>query len=156
MPNSEQPIIVIAGPTASGKSDLGIEIALRFNGEIINSDSVQIYHGLYVATAKVPPAEQRGVPHHLIDIVDPTENFLAGDFARFAEPKIREIEERNRMVLLVGGTGFYLRALLGGLFNGPPTETGIRQRIRQILDKKGPVHLHKLLQRLDPVSARET
>src|SRR5437868_4078439 len=118
MADPDRPIIVIAGPTASGKSDLGIELALRFNGEIINSDSVQVYRRLYIATAKVPPNEQRGVPHHLIDIVEPTDNFTAGDFSRLASAKIAEIESRGKMALLVGGTGFYLRALFGGLFEG--------------------------------------
>src|SRR5579862_9901690 len=100
MPNHLKPIIVIAGPTASGKSDLGIALALRFNGEIINSDSVQVYKGLYVATAKVPTGEQEGIPHHLIDVAEPTQNFTAGDFARMAGQKIEEIENRNHLALL--------------------------------------------------------
>jgi len=153
MANSKRPIIVIAGPTASGKSDLGIELALRFNGEIINSDSVQVYCRLYIATAKVPPNEQRGIPHHLIDIVEPTENFTAGDFSRLASEKIAEIESRGKLVLLVGGTGFYLRALFGGLFEGTPTDPLLRQRVHRILQRKGPVHLHKMLSRVDPTAA---
>ena len=153
MTNPKHPIIVIAGPTASGKSDLGIELALRFDGEIINSDSVQVYRRLYIATAKVPPSEQRGIPHHLIDIVEPTENFTAGDFSRLAAEKIAEIESRGRMVFLVGGTGFYLRALFGGLFEGIPTDPKLRQRVHRILQRKGAPYLHRMLQRVDPVAA---
>jgi tRNA dimethylallyltransferase len=105
-------IIAIVGPTASGKSALGIELALRIDAEIINCDSVQVYQDIEVATAKVPIAERRGVPHHLIDFVSPGVNFTAADWARAALGKIAEIEARRRQVLLVGGTGFYLRALL--------------------------------------------
>jgi len=153
MPNQGPPIVVIAGPTASGKSDLGIELALRFNGEIINSDSVQVYRGLYVATAKVPANEQRGVPHHLIDIVDPVQNFTAGDFANLAGQKILEIESRGHLAFLVGGTGFYLKALTGSLFEGTPTDPTFRTRIRKILDRRGAGHLHKMLQRVDAKTA---
>ncbi|HZS44785.1 MAG TPA: tRNA (adenosine(37)-N6)-dimethylallyltransferase MiaA [Blastocatellia bacterium] len=153
MPTTGPPIIVIAGPTASGKSDLGIELSLRFNGEIINSDSVQVYKGLYVATAKVPVAEQRGISHHLIDVVDPVQNFTAGDFARLAGQKIEEIESRNHLAFLVGGTGFYLKALLGGLFEGAPTDQSFRSRVRKILDRRGAAHLHKMLRRVDPQTA---
>jgi tRNA dimethylallyltransferase len=153
MREHERPIIVIAGPTASGKSDLGIELALRFNGEIINSDSVQVYRLLYIATAKVPLNERRGIPHHLIDIVEPTENFTAGDFSRLAAEKIVEIESRGKMAFLVGGTGFYLRALFGGLFEGSPTDPRLRQSVHRLLQRKGAAHLHKLLSRIDPVAA---
>src|SRR5258708_29450078 len=104
-------IPAIVGPTASGKSELGIRLALALGGEIVNLDSVQVYRGIYVATAKVAPTERQGVAHHLIDIADPTENFTAGDYARTAAATIGEIESRGRKPLLVGGTGFYLRAL---------------------------------------------
>lgn len=146
-------IPVIVGPTASGKSDLGIALALELNGEIINLDSVQVYRGLYVATAKVPPDERKGVPHHLIDIAEPTENFTAGEYARRAAEVIRAIESRGRVAILVGGTGFYLRALVNPLFESPTTDLRFRTRLKTILEKRGPEHLHKMLTRLDPAVA---
>ena len=147
-----RPIIAVAGPTASGKSDLGIELALRFGGEIINCDSVQVYQGIEIATAKVPLAERRGVPHHLLDFVPPTVNYTAGAWAAAAE-KIEEIEARGRLALLVGGTGFYLRALRQPFFPSPPTDTALRARLTNIRERRGAEHLHKILRRLDPDSA---
>lgn len=146
-------IPAIVGPTASGKSDLGIKLALHFDGEIINLDSVQVYRGIYVATAKVPPEEQSGVLHHLIDIVEPTENFTAGDFARLATETINAIASRGRMAMLVGGTGFYLRALMSPIFEAPATDLALRERLERLRDKKGAERLHKVLQRLDPQAA---
>jgi len=146
-------IPVIVGPTASGKSDLGIKLALARNGEIINLDSVQVYREIYIATAKVPRAERRGVPHHLIDIVEPTGNFTAGDYARLAERTIREVESRNYTAILVGGTGFYLRALVKPLFEGPPTDSKLRERLAVLRDRHGPEHLHRMLTRIDPQAA---
>ena len=142
-------IPAIVGPTASGKSDLGIELALAGDGEIINLDSVQVYRRLYVATAKVPPDERRGVPHHLIDIVEPEENFTAGRYAGLASEAIRDIESRNHRAILVGGTGFYLRALVEPLFEGPETDLKLRERIFRLRDRRGPEHLHRMLIRLD-------
>ncbi len=149
----EPPIIAVVGPTASGKSELGIEIALRFGGEIINCDSVQVYRGLYVGTAKVPSDERRGVLHHLIDIVGPAAHFTAGAYARMASQTIDDIEARGRLAILVGGTGFYLRALRSPLFESPPTDLDLRRRLGQILDRRGPEHAHRLLRRVDPTSA---
>jgi len=151
---SQQPtarvIPAIVGPTASGKSELGIRLALAVDGEIINLDSVQVYRGIQIATAKVPPEEQRGVPHHLIDIVEPTSNFTAGEYARLAAEKLSEIEARGRMALLVGGTGFYLRALVSPLFESPQTDLGLRERLSQRRDERGAQYLHRLLNRIDP------
>ena len=146
-------IPVIVGPTASGKSELAMKLALARNGEIINLDSVQVYRGIYVATAKVPLAERQGVPHHLIDIVEPTENFTAGDYARLAERTIREIESRNHTAILVGGTGFYLRALVKPFFEGPKTDPRLRKRLASLRDARGAEHLHRLLARVDPQAA---
>jgi tRNA dimethylallyltransferase len=143
-------IPAIVGPTASGKSDLGIRLALAFDGEIINLDSVQVYACIQIATAKVSLAEQRGVPHHLIDIVEPTDNFTAGQYARLASEKIGEIETRRRMALLVGGTGFYLRALISPLFESPQTDIRLRERLSQRRDSRGAEYLHRLLNRIDP------
>lgn len=146
-------IPVIVGPTASGKSELGIKLALARKGEIVNLDSVQVYRCIYIATAKVPQAERRGVPHHLIDIVEPTENFTAGDYARLAERTIREVESRNHTAILVGGTGFYLRALMIPLFEGPKTDLKLRERLVILRDKQGAEHLHRILKRVDPNAA---
>jgi tRNA dimethylallyltransferase len=152
--SSESKLIpVIVGPTASGKSELAIKLALACEGEIINLDSVQVYRGIYIATAKVPASEQQGVPHHLIDIVEPTENFTAGEYARVAADKIREIESRGRTAMLVGGTGFYLRALVSPLFEGPKTNTALRERLIALRDRRGPEHLHRMLERVDAQAA---
>jgi tRNA dimethylallyltransferase len=153
-PNARQ-IIAIVGPTASGKSDLGIEVALRLNGEIINCDSVQVYQGIQIATAKVPLAERRGVPHHLIDFVPPSQTFTAVDWARVAIESIREIEARGHTAILVGGTGFYLRAVRAPFFPSPSTDEELRQRLSEIRERRGPEHLHKILRRFDEVEARK-
>ncbi len=146
-------MIAIVGPTASGKSELGIAMALRFGGEIINCDSVQVYRGIEIATAKVPFSERRGIKHHLIDFVPPEINYTAGDWARHAITKIEEIEARGHLALLVGGTGFYLRALRYPFFMSPPTDSRLRHRLTRIRERRGIKHLHSMLQRLDPASA---
>jgi len=151
----QQTVIAVLGPTASGKSALGIELALKLNGEIINCDSVQVYREIQIATAKVPLAERRGVPHHLIDFVSPEVNYSAGEWAREAVREIREIQGRERIPILVGGTGFYLRALRQPLFPSPQTDTKLRRRLNEIRQRRGTEHLYGLLKRLDPVSARQ-
>ena len=148
-------MLAIVGPTASGKSTLGIEIALQLNGEIINCDSVQVYKEIQIATAKVPFAERKGVPHHLIDFVSPDVNYTAGEWAREAARKIEEIESRGRVPLLVGGTGFYLRALRQPFFVSPPTDESLRRRLNQIRERHGVEHLHRLLNRIDADAARQ-
>jgi len=150
-----KPIIAIVGPTASGKSALGIDVALELNGEIINCDSVQVYQGIEIATAKVPINERRGVPHHLIDFVPPHVNYTAGEWAREAVATIEEIERRGRIPILVGGTGLYLRALRTPFFPGPQTDVELRRRINLIRETRGPEYLHQLLKRLDAASATE-
>ncbi|HEX8291705.1 MAG TPA: tRNA (adenosine(37)-N6)-dimethylallyltransferase MiaA [Pyrinomonadaceae bacterium] len=152
-PRTERPIVAVVGPTASGKSDLGIALALRLNGEIINCDSVQVYREVEIATAKVPPGERRGVPHHLIDFVPPARAYTAADWARDALLKIDEIEARGRTALLVGGTGFYLRALREPFFEAPPTDAALRRRLVSLRERRGAEHLHGLLRRLDPERA---
>jgi tRNA dimethylallyltransferase len=152
---ANQSIIAIVGPTASGKSELGIRLALRLGGEIINCDSVQVYQCIQIATAKVPPAERRGVPHHLIDFVSPHVNFTAADWARAALEKIKEITARGRHVLLVGGTGFYLRALRQPFFPSPPTDENLRRRLTRIRERRGPERLHQILRRFDTAEAEK-
>lgn len=148
-----KPIVAVVGPTASGKSELGIALALRLNGEIINCDSVQVYREIEVATAKVPFEERRGVAHHLIDLVPPEVNYTAADWARDALVKVDEIEARGHTALLVGGTGFYLRALRQPFFEAPPTDATLRRRLVELRERRGPEHLHKILRRLDPETA---
>ena len=151
----QKPVIVVVGPTASGKSALGIALALRLNGEIINCDSVQVYQGIEIATVKVPVAERQDVRHHLIDFVPPEVNYTAGEWARAAAQVIDEIEVRGRVPLLVGGTGFYLRALRRPFFPSPPTDPHLRHRLNRIRERHGAAHLHEILRRLDPDAATQ-
>jgi tRNA dimethylallyltransferase len=149
------PLIAVVGPTASGKSDLGIALAEHFDGEIINCDSVQVYQGINIATAKVPLEERRGVPHHLVDFISPTQNFTAVEWASLARETIARIESRGRRAILVGGTGFYLRALTTRFFEAPEIDDSFRPRFQRILERRGPEHLHRMLARVDPALARK-
>lgn len=149
----QRPIFAVSGPTASGKTALGVVLAQRVGGEVVNFDSVQIYKEIEIATAKPTLEEKLGIPHHLIDYVDPRVNYTAADWAKDAEKKIAEIEGRGRVPVLVGGTGFYLRTLLHPLFESPKTDETLRKRLQQIGEKKGPEHLHRMLSRFDPVAA---
>ncbi len=146
-------LVVILGPTGSGKSALGIAIAEQFSGEIVSCDSVAVYRNFEIGTAK-PSREDRGrIPHHLIDVADPTEAFTAGEYARQARAAIGEIAQRSHLPIVVGGTGLYLRALLEGLFPGPQRSDELRERLRSRAADRGSVYLHRILQRLDSASA---
>lgn len=149
------PLIAVVGPTASGKSDLGLALAETFDGEIINCDSVQVYQGIEIATAKVPLEERRGVPHHLIDFIPPTSNFTAVEWAALARDVIADIESRGRGAIMVGGTGFYLRALTTRFFEAPEIDDSFRPRFQRILERRGPEHLHRMLHRVDPALAQK-
>ncbi|MDQ4122908.1 MAG: tRNA (adenosine(37)-N6)-dimethylallyltransferase MiaA [Acidobacteriota bacterium] len=153
--NSEQkqPVIAIVGPTASGKTEIGVALALKIGGEIINCDSVQIYQEIEIATAKPTMEERRGVPHHLIDYVSPSVNYTAADWARDATEKIYEIERRGKIPILVGGTGFYLRSLRQPFFESPKTDEKLRERLKQIRTEKGAEYLHRILKRVDSKAA---
>ena len=156
MPSTKErlrPLIAILGPTATGKSALGIAIAERFNGEIINCDSTAVYRGFDIGTDKVPMAERRGIPHHLIDIVDPTDEYTAAQFARDAAAVIADIHGRGKLPILVGGTGFYYRALTRGLFPGPGKNAELRARLEGVAARKGVEKLHRMLWHVDPESA---
>ena len=146
-------VLAVLGPTASGKSALGLALAERHGGEIINCDSTAVYRGFDIGTDKLSIEERRGVPHHLIDIADPTEVYTAAQFAKDAERCIRDIHGRGTLPILVGGTGFYYRALVRGLFPGPSADDALRARLDRIAAKRGPERLHRLLQRVDPESA---
>ena len=151
---TKKSIYAIVGPTASGKTEIGVALALRLgNAEIINCDSVQIYKGIQIATAKPFDEEMRGVKHHLIDYVAPEINYTAADWAQDAARKIEEIEARGNVPILVGGTGFYLRALRQPFFESPKTDEKLRAKLNNIKEKKGAEHLHKLLQKVDDLSA---
>ncbi len=149
----EFPLLAIAGPTASGKSALALGLAEQLHGEIVNYDSVQVYRGLVVGAGKVPPADRRGIPHHLLDCREPEEIFTAGDYRREALAVLAGIRERGRLPILVGGTGLYLRALLQGLFEGPARSEELRARLRVLTERRGREHLHRLLRRLDAAAA---
>ncbi len=143
------PLVAIMGPTATGKSALGIALALRFGGEVVSCDSTAVYRGFDIGTDKVPVAARRGVPHHLIDVADPTEEYSAARYAREAAAAVREITARGRLPILVGGTGLYYRALTRGVFPGPGRDTALRARLERIADRKGVERLHVLLARVD-------
>jgi tRNA dimethylallyltransferase len=147
------PLLAIVGPTASGKSDLGLFLAQRLNGEIVNYDSVQIFRGLDIGSAKPSAADRRLVPHHMIDIRDPVDLFTAGDYQREARAALKDIRVRGRVPILVGGTGLYLRALTEGLFEGPARSEHWRARLEMLAETRGREYLHRLLQRLDPDTA---
>jgi tRNA dimethylallyltransferase len=147
------PVIAIVGPTASGKSDLAIFLAERFSGEIVNYDSVQIFRHLNIGTAKPTVEEQQRVPHHMIDIRELEDVFTAGDYEKEARRVLDELRIRQKVPILVGGTGLYLRALVEGLFEGPARSTFWRNRLEALAEQKGRPYLHRLLNRLDPAAA---
>jgi len=145
--------LILAGPTGAGKSEIALALAEKIDGEIINYDSVQIYRGFDIGSAKPSPEVRRRIPHHLLDIVSADEPFTAADFSREARHVAEEIRARNRTPIFVGGTGFYLRAYLGGLSEMPGRDESVRERLRRIASSpRGPARLHSWLMRIDPVS----
>ena len=146
-------VLAVLGPTASGKSALGLALAERYGGEIINCDSTAVYRGFDIGTDKPPVESRRGIPHHLIDIAEPTEVYTAAQFAHDAAAVIRQIHERGRLPILVGGSGFYYRALTRGLFPGPGADDALRARLDRVADRRGVERLHRMLKRADPESA---
>jgi len=151
--SSKSLVLAVLGPTASGKSALGLALAERLGGEILNCDSTAVYRGFDIGTDKVPLDEQRGIPHHLVDIADPTEVYTAAQYARDANRVIRDVHARRHLPILVGGTGFYYRALTRGLFPGPGADEELRSRLDRIAARKGPERLHRMLAGVDPDSA---
>jgi tRNA dimethylallyltransferase len=148
-------LLAIVGPTATGKSALAMGLAQRTQprGEIVNCDSTAVYQQFDIGTDKVPVAEQQGVPHHLIDIIPPTERYSAAKYAEAAAQVIREITGRGKLPILVGGTGLYYRALTRGIFPGPARDDRLRERLHALAARRGPERLHQLVARLDPDSA---
>jgi tRNA dimethylallyltransferase len=146
-------VVAVLGPTATGKSALALAIAERYGGEIINCDSTAVYRGFDIGTDKLGAADRRGIPHHLIDIADPTDEYTAAQYARDAAAAIRAILARGRLPILAGGTGFYYRALTRGLFPGPGRDPGLRRRLESIAERRGVAFLHRMLRKVDPASA---
>jgi tRNA dimethylallyltransferase len=146
-------LVVALGPTASGKSALGIRLAEKLGGEILVCDSTQVYRHFDIGTAKVPAVEQRGIRHHVVDIVEPAEIFTAGDYRRHALEALDDLRRRQMLPILTAGTGLYLRALLEGLADAPQRSEEIRARLRQKAEQRGSQHLHRVLARLDPEAA---
>ena len=146
-------LVAIVGPTATGKSALGIALAHRFDGEIVSCDSTAVYRGFDIGTDKVPPAEQQGIRHHMVDVADPTEEYSAARYAREAAAIVRDVTSRGRLPILVGGTGFYYRALTRGLFEGPSRDERLRRRLERVAGRRGPASLHRWLAQVDPASA---
>jgi tRNA dimethylallyltransferase len=153
MVEGRRPVLAVLGPTASGKTSLGLALAERYDGEVINCDSTAVYRGFDIGTDKLPIEARRGIAHHLIDIADPTEVYTAAQFARDAARVIREIHGRGRLPILIGGTGFYYRALTRGLFPGPGADEALRARLNRVAHRRGVERLHRMLQRADPESA---
>ena len=152
-------LVVVVGATASGKSALAVRLAEEFGGEVVSCDSVAVYRGMEIGTAKPSLRDRERVPHHMIDVASPDQPYTAGDYSRGAREAIAEIGRRGQLPIVAGGTGLYLRALLEGLFAAPPAVSGVRERLRAIAGRSrgtiaGPERLHRLLSRLDPVAAQ--
>ena len=152
-PDRDPLLVVLLGPTGSGKTALSLVLAERFHGEIVNCDSVAMYREFDVGTAKPTPTERARVPHHLVDFVDPTSDVTAGEYARLARQVLCDIKLRQHLPIVVGGTGLYLRALLEGLFPGPQRSEELRERLRTHAARKSPGYLHRVLKHLDPAAA---
>ncbi len=147
------PLVAIVGPTGAGKSALGITFAKHLNGEVVCCDSTQVYRRFDIGTAKVPPIEQHGIHHHLMDLLDPDEVFTAGDYRRRALDVLEDLRRREKLPVFTAGTGLYLRALLEGLSDAPTRSDELRERLRRMVDARGHAHLHRILARLDSAAA---
>ena len=150
------PLIAVVGPTAAGKSALALRLAREHGGEIVSCDSLQVYRGLDIGSAKATPEERASVPHHLIDVVEPDAVFSAADYARRAREAVAAIRARGRLPIVAGGTGLYLRALLHGLFEGPSRDAALRARLERMAARFGDARLYRLLRRVDPRAAERT
>lgn len=147
-------LIAVVGPTATGKSTLAVALAKRLRGEVVSCDSTAVYRGFDIGTDKPPLASRGGVPHHLIDVADPTEAYSAARYVREASAAIRDITGRGRTPILAGGTGFYYRALARGLFDGPGRNDAVRCRLNRIAERRGDAWLHRMVARVDPPSGQ--
>jgi tRNA dimethylallyltransferase len=154
VPDRHPLLVAILGPTATGKSALGIALAARFGGEVVSCDSTAVYRGFDIGTDKVPLDQQQGIPHHMVDVADPTEEYSAARYAQDATEVIRGITRRGKLPILVGGSGLYYRALTTGFFPGPGRDVAVRSRLEHIASRKGVERLHQLLTRVDAPSAQ--
>lgn len=145
-------LVIICGPTATGKSDLAVEVALATGGEVINADSMQLYRGMDIGTAKITMNERRGVPHHLLDILEVSEDASVADYQRLAREKIAEIQSRGKLPIVVGGTGLYIKSIVDEM-NFPETDPSLRQRLEVEAEEIGTAALYQRLQLLDPEAA---
>ena len=152
---SEPLLVVVLGPTASGKTGLSLALAERFSGEIVNCDSVAMYSEFDIGTAKPTSSERARAPHHLLDYIEPASHITAGEYARQARQVLAEIKARGHLPIVVGGTGLYLRALLEGLFPGPQRSEALRERLRERVDSRGSNYVHRILRRLDRAAAEK-
>ena len=152
-PAVQPSLVIITGPTGVGKTALAIRLAERFDGEIVSADSMQVYRHLDIGTAKPSPEEQARVPHHLIDVVDPDEEFNAAMFAEQADAAIHSLHERGKRVFVVGGTGLYLDALIGGLLKAPGADGKLRDSYREKAARHGKGYLYEQLKEIDPAAA---
>jgi tRNA dimethylallyltransferase len=152
---AEPLLVVVLGPTASGKTALSLALAERFRGEIVNCDSVAMYREFDIGTAKPTPSEGTRAPHHLLDCVAPTSHMTAGEYARQARQALEEVTARGHLPIVVGGTGLYLRALLEGLFPGPQRSEALRERLRELAAGRGSSYLHRILRHRDRVAAEK-
>ncbi|MBP1550364.1 MAG: tRNA (adenosine(37)-N6)-dimethylallyltransferase MiaA, partial [Oscillospiraceae bacterium] len=154
MSEKKKPLLIVAGPTASGKTALGIALAKEYDGEVISADSMQIYKGLDVATAKPTPEEMDGIPHHLISIVDMNTKFSVADYVALAKEKIDEVISRGKLPILVGGTGLYINSLVDNVnFDNAETDGSVRERLIEELEQKGAEALYEQLRQIDPETA---
>jgi tRNA dimethylallyltransferase len=146
-------LLILSGPTGSGKSELAIELASLLGAELINADSMQVYRGMDIGTAKLPMSERKGIPHHIIDIVDPDQEFNAALFRSHAIPIIDDLGRKDIPIIVVGGTGLYVKALLGGLFTCPPSQRELRQKLWEEWEDKGSTYLYERLCEVDSKAA---
>jgi len=151
---TKEPLIILTGPTAVGKTALSLSLAERVNGEIISADSMQVYRGMDIGSAKIMPEEQKGIPHHLIDVLDPDEEFHVVRFVQMAKEAMEDIRSRGKVPILTGGTGFYIQAMLYDIdFTQNDEDTQLREELEQIAGQKGAEYLHQMLRECDPKSA---
>ena len=154
MPADKRPkVIVIAGPTASGKTALAVDLAVALSGEVVNADAMQVYRGMDIGTAKPTHEEQRGIPHHMLDVVNPDEDCNAAIYRRMTLPIVNEICSKGKTCFVVGGTGLYIRGLIGGLMESPSSDPELRKRLRMECEVHGAARLHEKLKILDPERA---
>ena len=152
----KEPLIILTGPTAVGKTDLSLKLAKRVDGEIISADSMQVYRQMDIGSAKIKSRDMQGIPHHLIDIMEPEEEFNVVTFQQLAKKAIADIRERGRIPIITGGTGFYIQSVLYDIdFTENPEDTTCREKLEQAADEKGPEYLHKMLAAVDKESAEQ-